>query len=90
MPKLQSNLYLKTVKDHFNVKLHSTSVNKVLPDDSSARIIVLTERQYESMILISCEKSNQEVLVGAQRQLVFNENSSLSHTKAQINAIVGN
>jgi len=69
--QLQGSLFMKTVGYREQVERYISRIESMLPVKCKARILTLTERQYESIRTIPDEKSTQESIVDAKRQLVF-------------------
>ena len=69
--KLQANLFAKVVGSKESLGRYLRQLQSLLPDKCNARILTLTERQYEDMKLLRGAKNAQELRVGAKRQLIF-------------------
>ncbi|MCL2491582.1 MAG: CRISPR-associated endonuclease Cas2 [Coriobacteriia bacterium] len=69
--RLQLNLFVKIIGFREGVNRYISQLEEVLPKECNARIITMTERQYQNIALLRGEKSAQETHVNSSRQLVF-------------------
>lgn len=60
---MQFSVYCKVLNNREAANKHVTSLEKVLPTTGQVRIMVVTEKQYASMIVAVGGKSQQEELV---------------------------
>ncbi len=65
--QIQYSIYARVVQNKQMVQQHVKKVEKVLPPGGSIRIIVLTEKQYNEMIILRGEMDNNEIINDCKR-----------------------
>ncbi len=65
--QIQYSIYARVVQTKSMIKQHLEKVKKVLPQGGSIRIIVLTERQYNEMIILRGEIDENERINDCKR-----------------------
>ncbi|MDK2819920.1 MAG: CRISPR-associated endonuclease Cas2, partial [Mycoplasmataceae bacterium] len=63
----QYSIYARVVQTKSMIKQHVEKVKKVLPQGGSIRIIVLTEKQYNEMIILRGELDENEIINDCKR-----------------------
>lgn len=57
---LQFSVYAKTVRNNDDAKKHSKIIKSILPPEGSVRLLIITDRQYDSMEVLLGEKYAEE------------------------------
>lgn len=65
--QIQYSIYARVVQTKSMIKQHVEKVKKVLPQGGSIRIIVLTEKQYNEMIILRGELDENEIINDCKR-----------------------
>lgn len=65
--QIQYSIYARVVQNKQMVKQHVEKVKKILPQGGSIRIIVLTEKQYNEMIILRGEMDENEIINDCKR-----------------------
>ena len=60
---LQHSVYLRTVRNHDDLKKHCRFIEKFVPPKGSVRVLTITEKQYASMKILAGEKLSSENLL---------------------------
>ena len=68
---IHRNLFSRVIGGRESIGRNIKRIEAALPECCAARVFTMTERQYADIQMINDEKSEQELLVDARRQLVF-------------------
>lgn len=65
--QIQYSVYARVVQTKPMIKQHIERIQKVLPTSGSIRIIVLTEKQYNEMIILRGDLDDNEIINDCKR-----------------------
>lgn len=68
---MQFSVYMRFCKNAVDADKHIARVKQLSPKKGNIRILEVTEKQYEDMILVIGEKSATEIYVGKQLTMVI-------------------
>ena len=68
---LQEGVYTRLADGRSNAELHRKRLRAVKPEVGNVRLIVMTERQFQSAEILSGEECAQETEVGSQLDIFF-------------------
>lgn len=68
---LQFSIYMRFCKNAVDADKHICRVKQLSPKSGNIRILSVTEKQYEDMVLVIGEKSATETFVGKQLTMVI-------------------
>lgn len=68
---MQFSVYMRFCRNYQDSQKHIERITKLSPSKGNIRVICVTEKQYEDMILVIGEKSPTETLVNEQFTLVI-------------------
>ena len=68
---IQFSIYMRFCKNAVDADKHIARISQLSPSKGNVRILCVTEKQYEEMILIVGEKSPTEILVNEQMTMVI-------------------
>lgn len=68
---IQYSIYMRFCRNAVDADKHIARIQQLTPNKGNIRVLCVTEKQYENMILIIGEKSPSEVLVNEQMTMVI-------------------
>lgn len=68
---VQYSIYMRFCRNAVDADKHIARIQQLTPNKGNIRVLCVTEKQYENMILIIGEKSPSEVLVNEQMTMVI-------------------
>lgn len=66
---MQYSIYVRSINTQSKINQEIDKVKKILPERGNIRIIVVTEKQYESMTILRGKKSLNEIYNDERRYL---------------------
>lgn len=68
---MQYSIYYRTLPNRSALKKFEDILKKKVPKNGNIRLIYVTENQFQDMLLLSGNRSRQEVVVGINRLVVI-------------------
>lgn len=68
---LQYSVYVRTCPNRSYAKKYFEKLKKSSPPEGNIRLLMVTEKQFEDVILIVGEKARQEELIGSNRLVII-------------------
>lgn len=68
---MQYSVYIRTCPNRDYANRLQRRVQKIAPDKGNVRLLMITEKQYQDMILIIGTKSTSEHVIGVERMIIL-------------------
>lgn len=68
---IQYSVYMRVCPSREYAKRIETRIKKVVPPEGNIRLLCVTEKQYEDMILLVGSRSTSETAVGTERLIII-------------------
>lgn len=68
---LQYSVYVRTCPNRVFAKKYYDKIAKAAPKEGHIRLLTVTEKQFEDMVLIVGEKAQQEEIIGSNKLVII-------------------
>ena len=68
---IQYSVYMRVCPSREYAKRIETRIKKFTPSEGNIRLLCVTEKQYEDMILLVGSRSTSETVVGTERLIII-------------------
>ncbi|MGL4951979.1 MAG: CRISPR-associated endonuclease Cas2 [Mycoplasma sp.] len=64
---IQNSVYIKVLQSKTVSNQHLINIKKILPENGNVRILILTEKQYQDMMILVGVKTDNEIINDTKR-----------------------